>query len=113
MLAVLITLTPGRRNEFIDCPTAKFDIAALPIMDVNTRWNSTLEWLERVYRLWEFAREWLQNTKYSDYQPLFTTQDEWTIVKYNHGSIGAILILDPLDVGEAYSYIASHYYSVQ
>jgi hypothetical protein len=30
-----------------------------------------------------------------------------------HGSIEAILILDPLDVEEAYSHIASCYYSVQ
>jgi len=26
--------------------------------------------------------EWLQNPKYSDYQALFTSQDEWTVVKY-------------------------------
>jgi hypothetical protein len=51
-------------------------------MDVKTRWNSTLELLERAYRLREFTREWLKNPKYSDYRPLFTTQDEWTIVKY-------------------------------
>jgi hypothetical protein len=38
--------------------------------------------LERAYRLWEFTREWLQNPKYSEYRLLFTTQDEWTIVKY-------------------------------
>jgi len=30
-----------------------------------------------------------------------------------HGSIEAISILDPLDVEEAYSYIASHYHSIQ
>jgi len=51
-------------------------------MDVKTRWNSTLELLERAYRLREFTREWHQNPKYAQYQPLFTTQDEWTIVKY-------------------------------
>ena len=51
-------------------------------MDVNTRWNSTLELLERAYRLREFTREWLQIPKYSEYRPLFTTQDEWTIVMY-------------------------------
>jgi len=82
MLAVLITLTPGRRNESIDCQKAKVRIAVLPIMDVETRWNSTLELLERANRLWEFTREWLQNPKYAEYWPLFTTQDEWTIVKY-------------------------------
>jgi len=82
MLAVLITLTPGRRNEFIDCQKDKVPIAVLPIMDVKTRWNSTLELVECAYRLPEFTCEWLQNPKYSEYRPLFTTQDEWTIVKY-------------------------------
>ena len=51
-------------------------------MDVNTRWNSTLELLERAYRLHEFTREWLKNPKDSDYRPLFTAQNEWTVVKY-------------------------------
>jgi hypothetical protein len=82
MLAVLITLTPGLRNEFIDCQKAKVRIAVLPIMDVKTHWNSTLELLERAYRLWEFTCEWLQNPKYVEYRPPFTTQDEWMIVKY-------------------------------
>jgi hypothetical protein len=82
MLAVLITLTPGRQNKFIDCQKAKVQIAVQPIMDVKTLWNSTLELLKRIYRLREFTHEWLKNPKYSDYQLLFTTQNEWTIVKY-------------------------------
>ena len=82
MLAVLITLTPGCRNEFIDCQKAKVRLAVLPIMDVKTLWNSTLEMLERAYRLREFTCEWLQNSKYAKYRLLFTTQDEWTIVEY-------------------------------
>jgi hypothetical protein len=82
MVAVLITLTPGRRNEFIDCQKAKVRIAVLPIMDVKTLCNSTLELPERIYRLREFTHQWLQNPKYTEYRPLFTTQDEWTIVKY-------------------------------
>ena len=82
MVAVLITLTPGRRNEVVDCQTAKVRLAVLPIMDVKTLWNSTLELLERAYRLWEFSCEWLQNPKYAESRPLFTTQDECTIVKY-------------------------------
>jgi len=49
MLAVLLTLTPRRRNEFIDFQKAKVRIAVLPMMDVKTRWNSTLEVLERAY----------------------------------------------------------------
>jgi hypothetical protein len=82
MLAVLIMLTPGRRNEFIDWQKAKVQITVLPIMDVKTRWNLTLQMLECTYRLHEFTREWLKNPTYSDDQPLFTTQDECTIVKY-------------------------------
>jgi hypothetical protein len=82
MLAVLITLTPGRQNKFIDCQKAKVHIAVLPIMDAKTRWNSTLQLLDRACRLWEFTREWLKNLKYSEYRPLCTTQDESTIVKY-------------------------------
>jgi hypothetical protein len=50
MLAVLIMLTPGRQNEFIDYQKAKVRIMVLWIMDVKTRWNSTLVWLERAYR---------------------------------------------------------------
>jgi hypothetical protein len=57
MLAVLITLTPGRRNEFINYLKNKVPIAVLPIMDVKTRWNCSLELLERAYRLWEFPSE--------------------------------------------------------
>jgi len=51
-------------------------------MDVKTRWNSTLESLVHLYWLRELTREWLKNPKYGDYWPLFTTQNEWTIVKY-------------------------------
>jgi len=82
MLTVLITLTPGCRNKFIDYQKAKVHIAVLPIMDVKTCWNSTQELLERAYRLRELTREWLQNPNYPEYGSLFTTQDEWTIVKY-------------------------------
>ena len=82
MLAAVITLTPGRRNEFIDCQKAKVRIAVLPIMDVKTRWNLTQGFLKRAYRLCELMQEGLTNPTYSDFRPLYTTPDEWTIVKY-------------------------------
>ena len=82
MLTVLIMLTPGRRNDFIDCQKAEVRIAVLPIIDVKTRCDSTLELLERAYRLQEFTREWLMNPKYREYRSLYKTQEEWTIVKY-------------------------------
>jgi len=82
MLAALMTLTPGRRNEFIDCQKAIVRIAILPIIDVKPRWNSTLKLLECGYRFREFTPEWLKNPQYNDDRPLFRTQDEWTVVKY-------------------------------
>jgi len=68
--------------KFIDSQEPKVRIAVLPMIDVKTRWNSTLELLERAYWLQEFTREWLHNPKYTEYRPLFPTQDEWTIVEY-------------------------------
>jgi len=82
MLAVLITLTPGRRNEFNHCQKATVCIAVLPIMNTATHSNSTLELLEPANLLSEFTYQWLQNPKYTEYRPLFTTRDEWTVVRY-------------------------------
>ena len=82
MLAELSMLTPGCQNEFIHYQKAKVVIAVLAIMEVKTRWNSTLEMFQRVYQSQEFSREWLKNQKYSDYWPLFTTEDKLTVIKY-------------------------------
>jgi len=82
MLAVLITLTPCRWNELIDCQKAKVCIAVLLIIDVKTCWNSTLKLLDCTYWLWEFTHDWLRHPKYTNYRPLFTTEDEWTIETY-------------------------------
>jgi len=49
---------------------------------VKTRWNSTVELLDHAFRLHEVTCEWHKNPNYSNYWPLFTTQYEWTIVKY-------------------------------
>jgi len=49
MLALRITLTPGSRNEFIECHNAKVSIVVLRIIDEKTRWDSTLELLEHAY----------------------------------------------------------------
>ena len=79
---MIITLTPGRRNEFTNCQKAKVCIAVLSIMNVKTQWNSTLELLEHAYYLREFTPKSLPIPKDTKYRPLFTTQDKWTIVKY-------------------------------
>jgi len=82
MFALLITLLPGRRNECIDCQKANVQIGVHLDMDVQKLWNSRLDLLESAYRLQEFPPKWLYNPKYSQYRPLFTTQDELIIVKY-------------------------------
>jgi hypothetical protein len=51
-------------------------------MDVMTRWNSTLELLVQAYQLQELTHKWPKNPKNIAYQPLFTTQVEWTLVDY-------------------------------
>jgi hypothetical protein len=82
MLAIVSTLTPGCQNKFIDCQNAKICIAVLLIVNANILWNSTAEWLDQAYPLRDSTREWLNHPIYCEYRPLFTTQDEWTIVKY-------------------------------
>jgi len=82
MLAVLITLTPRRENEFIDCQKAEVPIEVLPIVDVKPQWKSTLQMIARVYQLRELTRERLKNPQCSNYRPLFTTPVEWAIMKY-------------------------------
>ena len=77
-----ITLTPDGQNEFIDSQKGNVQIAVLPIIDVKTWCSLTLELFEPAYRLCEFTCKWLKNPKYSDYRSLYTTEDEWTIVKY-------------------------------
>ena len=82
MVAVFVTLTPGCWNEFIDCQNTKVRIAVIPMVGVKPQCNSTPESLEQAYQFEVFTHQWLKNPKYKDYWPLFTTQDEWTIVKY-------------------------------
>jgi hypothetical protein len=75
-------LAPGCRKKFIDCEEAEVHIVVHPIIDVETRWNSTLALLEHAYLLQEFTCESLQNPHCIEYWPCFTTQDEWTIIEY-------------------------------
>ena len=54
----------------------------LHIKNVKRHCHLPLELLVRAYQLWQFTCKWLQSPKYGDSQPLLTTQDEWTLVKY-------------------------------
>jgi len=81
MLPALITLKTSHQYNFIDCQISKWQIPVLPIIDVTTRRNSTLALCNWAYQLQKFTCQWLPNLTYGDYQPLFTTQVSWTIIK--------------------------------
>lgn len=80
LLAVVINGSPKRRDDFLETQRGKEAIAVTLILDVKTRWNSTLAMLERAYRLKAYTFCWL--SQYPQYQPLFTTDDEWKAVEY-------------------------------
>jgi hypothetical protein len=58
------------------------EIATLPITDVETDWNSTLVLLEQANQFREVTLDSLKNSKDDDYHPHYTTQNEWSIIKY-------------------------------
>lgn len=82
MHGILIMLTPSHQNKYFECQCAKVSIAVLPILDVKTRSYSTPESLQPTDRLQEFTCQQLKNSTCGDYRPVFTTQDQWTIVTY-------------------------------
>jgi len=82
MLAVLIMLTTGCQNEFIECQKAHVCIVEVLIIQAKCRQYLTVELPARAFRSQEFGPERLQNPIYSECRPLSTTQNEWTFVKY-------------------------------
>jgi len=68
------------RQHFIQIQNDSVKIPTTPPHDVKTRWNSTLNMLERSLRLREFTKGWLQT--YSEFEPLWSTLEEWKQVEY-------------------------------
>jgi hypothetical protein len=62
--------------------TINVRVVVLPIVDVKTHWNTTLQLLGQAYWCPEYTHECLHKWQSSDSRPLLTTQGEWTIVKY-------------------------------
>ena len=79
-MAVVVNSSPKRRDEFLETQRGKELIAVTLILDVKTRWNSTLAMLERAYRLRPYIRCWLR--QYPQFTSLYTTEEEWKAVEY-------------------------------
>src|ERR1700709_341837 len=72
-MAVVVNSSPKRRDEFLETQRGKELIAVTLILDVKTRWNSTLAMLERAYRLRPYIRCWLR--QYPQFTSLYTSCD--------------------------------------
>ena len=79
-MAVVVNGSPTRRNNYLEIQKGAEQIAVTLILDVKTRWNSTLAMLERAYRLKTYTYRWL--IQYPQYKSLFTTEEEWRAVEY-------------------------------
>ena len=64
----------------MDVQRGRVEQPVMLIYDIKTRWNSTLNMLERALRLKDFTREWIKD--YPSYTPLWSTPSEWKQVEY-------------------------------
>ena len=79
-MSIATGASPQRRQHFIQIQNDRVKIPTTLLYDVKTRWNSTLNMLERSVRLREFTKDWLQT--YSEFVPLWSTPEEWKQVEY-------------------------------
>lgn len=81
-MAILVNSSPGRRNDFLDLQRGNEPVAVTLVLDVKTRWSSTLTMLERSYRLRWYTRKFLEQDDYSNFRGLYLTDQEWKVVEY-------------------------------
>jgi hypothetical protein len=79
-MSIAIGASPQRRQHFIEIQNDRVKIPTTLLYDVKTRWNSTLNMLERSVRLREFTKDWLQT--YPQFSPLWSTPEEWRQIEY-------------------------------
>jgi hypothetical protein len=79
-MAVALSSSPQRRDHFLEIQRGHVTIPVVLLQDVKTRWNSLLACLQRAKRCKEFTRQWM--LKYTDFQPLWLTEDEWKQIDY-------------------------------
>jgi len=74
-MSIAIGASPQRCQHFIETQNNSVKIPTTLLYDVKTRWNSTLNMLERSVRLREFTKDLLQT--YAEFTPLWSTPEEW------------------------------------
>jgi len=79
-MSIAVGASPQRRQHFSQIQNNRVKISTTPLYDVKTRWNSTLNMLERSVRLQEFTKDWLQT--YAEFTPLWLTPEEWRQIEY-------------------------------
>ena len=79
-MSIAVGTSPQRRQHFIEIQNNRVKVPTTLLYDVKTRWNSTLNMLERSVSLREFTKDWLQT--YAVFTPLWSTLEEWRQIKY-------------------------------
>ena len=79
-MSIAVASSPQRREHYLNLQKGHVEHPVTLIYDVKTRWNSTLNMLERALRMKDFTREWIR--EYECYMPLWSTPGEWKQVEY-------------------------------
>jgi len=66
-MSIAVGASPQQRQHFIKILNNRVKIPTTLLYDVKTRWNSTLNMLERSVRFGEFTKDWLQT--YAEFTP--------------------------------------------
>jgi len=74
-MSIAVGASPQRRQHFIKIQNKRVKIPTTLLYDAKTRWNLTINMLERSVRLREFTKDWLQTE--AEFTPPWSTPEEW------------------------------------
>jgi len=78
-MSIVVGASPQRRQHLIE-KNNRVKIPTTLLYDVKTRWNSTLNMLQRSVWLREVTKNWLQT--YAEFTPLWSTPEERSHIEY-------------------------------
>jgi len=87
-MSITVGASPQRRQHFIRIQNKGVKISTTLLYDVKTRWNSTLNLLERSVGLEECTKDCLET--YAEFTPLGSTPEEWRQIEYS------LVVLQPI-----------------